>query len=746
MSAAKPSFTSKVNRPKLYDGVWFYRPGDADVDDVLVLLGKSAYLVSAVLYEELIPLLDGSMTTKQILASLAGRVPSREVINCLDQLAERRIIHEARENDSETANGKVLDGLIVRLYTLGGLSCDDMAYILQRQGARVIYTSAKADFTVVLTDHYLRKELHGFNQTAREPWIIIGPSGHDVWVGPLFIPETSACWDCLSHRLRLNRKAEQYVWRQTGASQIPPKLSEPAKSVFPIALEIALSQVTVWYQNPDDLSFRDELIVLDPFRLNVSRHIVRRRPQCPSCGSTTLLEPQPIRLDSSPKQYQLNTEPSPDDIHRAELHRNVDAETTLKRYAYHISPITGLVSALTRTSNAPGIHVFRGGRYSAQSANNWSELRNSLNHFGSGKGVTEAQAKASALAETLEWYSLGAAPNCKLVRESFSRLSALERTLPPASLVHFSANQLAVSNGLNPGGTPAANRVPLPFDPDVVIDWRPVWSLTNECWVYVPAAFCGGPSSCPYIPTDSNGVAAGTSLEDAIHHGFNELVERDALALWWYNRVARPAVALDALDERFLKAMTDYQDSLGREFWLLDITSDVNIPAFAGVSVEKTGTGAIGLGFGAHSDAYVAATRALTELNQLLPDDRQFVPRADRPGPGSERTPCVEEGYLRPNPNMTPLRLSQFPFENRRDIAEDVIAALERTSNLGLEMLVADLTQPDVEMPVVKVIVPGLRHAYPELAPGRLYDVPVKLGWRASPSTEAEVAKMPSPL
>jgi oxazoline/thiazoline synthase len=32
-------------------------------------------------------------------------------------------------------------------------------------------------------------------------------------------------------------------------------------------------------------------------------------------------------------------------------------------------------------------------------------------------------------------------------------------------------------------------------------------------------------------------------------------------------------------------------------------------------------------------------------------------------------------------------------------------------------------------VPVARVIVPGLRHFYRRFAPGRLYDVPVKLGW-----------------
>ncbi|MDI9637686.1 YcaO-like family protein [Geitlerinema splendidum] len=46
-----------------------------------------------------------------------------------------------------------------------------------------------------------------------------------------------------------------------------------------------------------------------------------------------------------------------------------------------------------------------------------------------------------------------------------------------------------------------------------------------------------------------------------------------------------------------------------------------------------------------------------------------------------------------------------------------------------MEMLVLDQTRPDIGLRVVKVIIPGMRHFWKRLAPGRLYEVPVQLGW-----------------
>jgi ribosomal protein S12 methylthiotransferase accessory factor len=56
-----------------------------------------------------------------------------------------------------------------------------------------------------------------------------------------------------------------------------------------------------------------------------------------------------------------------------------------------------------------------------------------------------------------------------------------------------------------------------------------------------------------------------------------------------------------------------------------------------------------------------------------------------------------------------------------------------------MEVLVLDMTRPDIGLPVVKVMVPGLRHFWQRLAPGRLYDVPVDMGWLKTPLEETEL-------
>ena len=58
-------------------------------------------------------------------------------------------------------------------------------------------------------------------------------------------------------------------------------------------------------------------------------------------------------------------------------------------------------------------------------------------------------------------------------------------------------------------------------------------------------------------------------------------------------------------------------------------------------------------------------------------------------------------------------------------------------------MLVLDQTRSDIGLTVAKVVVPGLRHFWARFAPGRLYEVPVQLGWLETPRREEELNPLP---
>jgi ribosomal protein S12 methylthiotransferase accessory factor len=227
-------------------------------------------------------------------------------------------------------------------------------------------------------------------------------------------------------------------------------------------------------------------------------------------------------------------------------------------------------------------------------------------------------------------------------------------------------------------------------------------------------------------------------------------VERDAVALWWYNRLRRPAVDLDSADEPYVERFRSGCRRAGRELWALDLTSDFGIPVVAALS-RRTGrpTEDIVFGFGAHFDPRIALRRALTEMGQLLP--------AAAPGPGGTgyaiadpdpvrwwRTATLaNQPYLAPDPAAPPAPAHGRGYRPRTDLRDDVTAVTELVRERGMELLVLDQTRPDLQLPVVKVIVPGMRHFWPRFAPGRLFDVPVSLGRLTEPTPYADLNPVP---
>ena len=329
-----------------------------------------------------------------------------------------------------------------------------------------------------------------------------------------------------------------------------------------------------------------------------------------------------------------------------------------------------------------------------------------------------------------------------------------EEAIHPNAAQLFSDHQLDNAASINARGHPY-NVVPPRLDPEAEIDWTPVWSLTQGRHRHLPTSMLysmapeqRGPAD---LIADSNGCAAGNTLEEAILQGFYELVERDAFAIWWYNRLRAPAVDFASFDDAYLAAAPDYYAGHERDLWMLDVTSDIGIPTFVALSRRPAGkTEDIIYGAGAHADPRIAALRAVCELNQCL----TWLPR---PGGGDGR-PMIDDplalwwwktgrladcDWLAPLADAPPREGSSFPAIESMDARDDVEYCRALVEARGMEFLVLDQTRPDVGMPVVRVIVPGMRHFWARFAPGRLYDVPVATGARARPLAEADLNPAP---
>lgn len=103
----------------------------------------------------------------------------------------------------------------------------------------------------------------------------------------------------------------------------------------------------------------------------------------------------------------------------------------------------------------------------------------------------------------------------------------------------------------------------------------------------------------------------------------------------------------------------------------------------------------------------------------------------------------ANQPYLAPDERAIPKVLTDYPCCWSDDLRDDVLACVKIAAQQGLEILVLDQTRPDISLNVMKVIVPGLRHFKARFAPGRLYDVPVKLSWLSTPLLEEYLNPIP---
>ncbi|MGB9206603.1 MAG: TOMM precursor leader peptide-binding protein, partial [Pseudolabrys sp.] len=478
---------------------------------------------------------------------------------------------------------------------------------------------------------------------------------------------------------------------------------------------------------------RHHIVSLDLLGSAIAKHYVAARPQCPSCGRKKLRDPSrapvPVELGAGSKLVMTSGG-----------YRTVSPRATVARFRKHVSPLTGVVSRLERIeADLPlNTNYFATHNFSVPAAT-VNELRAGLSGSGSaGKGSTAEQGEASALMEAIERYSgIFQGDEIRKTRR-FKDFRSGEAILPNDILL-FSDTQLRdwmPANG--PDGPPST---PVLFDRSAEIEWSPVWSLRDKRFKYVPTSllyfFYRGPGQ---IYADSNGCAAGNTIEEAIVQGFLELVERDAYAIWWYNQLRRPQVDLGQFDDSYVRDLQTQLAETGRRLWVLDVTNDLGIPSFVAImhwmhnSQEN-----IEFGSGSHFDTRIALLRAMTELNQFLSIGLM--------GGGTGEKSSLD--------GSTPLRLRDHPFltpsdkpaiqpdlgskVGRLSSSEQVAACVRLAKHKGLDFLVLNQTRPDIDVPVVRVIVPGMRHFYRRFAPGRLYDVPIKLGLRDRPLLEREL-------
>ena len=349
---------------------------------------------------------------------------------------------------------------------------------------------------------------------------------------------------------------------------------------------------------------------------------------------------------------------------------------------------------ITRLANVTGLDVIGIPVYMAVRPNSRSLA------VSQGKGLDRESARVSALMESAEsWHA--------------ENLHLPLRYASPASLRREAAIVSLET-------MPRDEATPIPFDRPML--WVEGYDLIRERAVWVPhdcvcldSVLPNG--YAPLFPRSSNGLASGNHLLEAIVHGLCEVIERDAIALWYAAEDDESAKATQidpaTIEDEACQWMLSRIADAGLRIGIWDATSTTGIPTYLSVVYDRPGARVVGrfAGQGSHLAPNIALSRAVSEAVQsrltfiagsrddLHPEEYRHARNAD------------DIEHLDDHLNRRPAPVS---FVWRTSLATDTLESdvsvlVDALRGIGLtEAVVVDLSHAALGIPVIKMVVPGL--------------------------------------
>jgi len=319
----------------------------------------------------------------------------------------------------------------------------------------------------------------------------------------------------------------------------------------------------------------------------------------------------------------------------------------------------------------------------------------------SGKGSTEQRARISAIMESFE--------RCLAERPGVN--ANIEGGISAPALVESYATAIESCSVLDP----KALLLSQPFNPSSLMEWVGAYDLMSgeETFISANAVYhpYDSPGQCQKLfLSNTNGLASGNVLEEAILHGLLEVIERDAISTAQFTRNLGKEIVLTEEDGYLYELARKFKDA-GVELRVWLVPTDTGIPTVIAATddAKLKDPALLVMGAGSHLKPEIAVARAITEAAQSRVVQIQGA-----------REDTDREGFIRSVGYDRMKRLNWFWFEegekislsevqdlSRKSPAENIDVILEKLKGLAEKVLVVDLSREEVAVPVVRVIIPG---------------------------------------
>ena len=379
-------------------------------------------------------------------------------------------------------------------------------------------------------------------------------------------------------------------------------------------------------------------------------------------------------------------------------YRAVTAEQTLEK----IEPLLWDKFGISRVANITGLDHIGIPTYIA------IRPRAKLLTTAQGKGINNELAKISAMMESIEGWHCENMPEPEL----FGSYEQLALQYPLVSL------NPSINHG--PFEWVDIEALEIPWGKGVELHtgqdmYFPYTSMNVNTASYRPGY--------RYFPPTTNGLASGNTRQEAICHALFEVLERE-FETQKLVFIADQQVDLSTIKDPHLLSLLEKIEHSNLRLDVWDITNEMEIPAYFAVLHDPDDLRSVGMimGSGAHFSSVVALSRAITEAIQ----GRLTIISGSR----DDQTPRIYKKIRDVKPQLLnafertkkdPIPFIETPVPT--DFASCQHELLQRLGQHGFDqVIVYDHTREDTNIPVVQVMVPGLRYIH-----GSCFSCPVSM-------------------